>query len=170
MCNSICGNYKNIRSLSLPMTINSKLVSKKVFMSVLVATVAVGLTVWGPPQAEAGTVNQTASSVAPFYAIPKIAGSVHAEQTVKNVIKDNLKVSFLQASELAAKQIANSTIVGGHLEVVQGYLVYAFFVVNAQDQTGHLIIVDAGNPEVLYTSQGQPMGPFSLQLLLMARI
>jgi hypothetical protein len=44
------------------------------------------------------------------------------------------------------------------LGVVQGYLVYTFFIVNGQD--GHLIIVDAGNGKVLYTSQSQTMGSF----------
>ena len=92
--------------------------------------------------------------------LPTINGSINAGQTVKNFIKDNLKVSFVQASEIAGKQIANGTIVSGHLGVVQGYLVYTFFIVNGQDHTGHLIIVDAGNGKVLYTSQGQTIGSF----------
>jgi hypothetical protein len=75
-------------------------------------------------------------------------------------MKDNLKVSFLQSSEIAAKQIANGTIVGGHLGVMQGYLVYTFFVLNPQNQTGHLTIVDAGNGKVLYTSHGVSRGSF----------
>ncbi len=70
-----------------------------------------------------------------------------------NFLKDNLKVSFLQASEIAGKQVVNGTIVAGHLGVVRGYLVYTFFVLNTQDQTRHLIMVDAGNAKVLYTSQ-----------------
>ncbi len=74
-------------------------------------------------------------------------------QTAMNFLKDNLKVSFLQASEIAGKQVVNGTIVAGHLGVVRGYLVYVFFVVNTQDQTRHLIMVDAGNAKVLYASQ-----------------
>ncbi|MER5174688.1 MAG: hypothetical protein ABJB76_01465 [Candidatus Nitrosocosmicus sp.] len=171
MCNSICNNDKNIQTRYLMMTINSKIFNKKVLMPIIIAAVAFSLIIWGLPQAKAAALNQTTNSAAAGYTqLPKITGSVHAEQTVENVIKDNLKVSFLQASEIAAKQITNSTIVGGHLEVVQGYLVYTFFVVNAQDQTGHMIIVDAGYPKVLYASQGQPIGSFSLQLLLMARM
>lgn len=95
-----------------------------------------------------------------FTQLPTITGSVNAGQTVKNFIKDNLKVSFVQASEIAAKQIANGTIVGGHLGVVQGYLVYTFFAMNAQNKTGFLVIVDTGNGHVLYTSQGQSIGSF----------
>lgn len=116
---------------------------------------AVDLTGLRLPQINADTTNETTTNTTIYYTqLPKITGSVHAEQTIKNVIKDNLKISFLQASEIAAKQIANGTVVGGHLEVVQGYLAYTFFVVNTQDQTGHMIIIDAGNPRVLYMSQG----------------
>jgi hypothetical protein len=55
-------------------------------------------------------------------------------------------------------------MMGGHVALAQGYLVYKFFVVNAQDHTGHLIIVDAGNGKVLYTSQGliRPFDPHSM--------
>ena len=95
------------------------------------------------------------SSATPSYAqMPKITGSLSVEQTATNFMKENLKVSFLQASEIAAKQFTNGTVVGGHLGVVQGYLVYTFFVLNLQNKTGYLTIIDAGNGKVLYTSQG----------------
>lgn len=139
---------------------NSKQVSKKVLIPAAIVAVAVGLTIWGLDPA-IGAVNQTINSAAPGYTqLPKITGSINVEQTAANFMKDNLKVSFLQASEIAAKQIANGTIVGGHLGVMQGYLVYTFFVLNPQDQTGHLTIVDAGNGKVLYTSQGVSRGSF----------
>ncbi len=139
---------------------NSKLVSKKVLIPATIVAVAVGLTFYGLSPA-IGAVNQTMSRVTPGYAqMPKITGSISVEQTAINFMKDNLKVSFPQASEIAAKQIANGTIVGGHLGVVQGYLVYTFFVLNPQTQTGHLTIVDAGNGKVLYTSQDVSKGSF----------
>lgn len=144
---------------------NSKLVNKKVLIPAAIVSVAIVLTIWGLSTAIAA-VNQTMnSSIQGFTQLPTITGSVNAGQTVKNFIKDNLKVSFVQASEIAAKQIANGTIVGGHLGVVQGYLVYTFFAMNAQNKTGFLVIVDAGNGHVLYTSQGQSIGsygPFGL--------
>jgi hypothetical protein len=139
---------------------NSKLVSKKVLIPAAIVAVSVGLTFYGLSPA-IGAVNQTMSSVTPGYAqMPKITGSISVEQTAINFMKDNLKVSFPQASEIAAKQLANGTIVGGHLGVVQGYLVYTFFVLNPQTKTGHLTIVDAGNGKVLYTSQGVPRDYF----------
>ncbi len=139
---------------------NSKLVSKKVLIPVAIVAVAVGLTFYGLSPAIAA-VNQTINSAAPGYAqLPKITGSVNVGQTVKSFMNDNLKVSFPQASEIAAKQIVNGTIVGGHLGVVQGYLVYAFFVVNVQNKTGYLTMIDPGNGHVLYASQRQPMSSF----------
>jgi uncharacterized membrane protein YkoI len=139
---------------------NSKLVSKKVLIPAAIVAVAVGLTLYGLSPAIAA-VNQTTNGVTPGYAqMPKITGSISVEQTATNFMKDNLKVSFPQASEIAAKQIANSTIVGGHLGVVQGYLTYTFFVLNPQNQTGHLTIIDPGSGKVLYTSQGVSRGSF----------
>jgi Peptidase propeptide and YPEB domain len=90
--------------------------------------------------------------------IPKITGSINVVQTTKNVIKDNLKVSLSQAADIAEKQITNGTIVGGHLGVVQGYLVYTFFGVNPEIHTAYHTIIDAGNGKVLYTSPAQQIG------------
>lgn len=133
-------------------------VSKKVLIPAVIVAVAVGLTTWGLSPAIA-EIYQTVNTMAPGYQqIPNINGSVNVGQISQNFT--NAKVSFLQASENAAKQIANGTVVGGHLGVVQGYLVYTFFALNTQSNTGYLTIVDAGNGKVLYTSQGLPMGSF----------
>jgi hypothetical protein len=134
----------------------SKLANKKVLIPAGILAVAVGLTLYGLSPAIAA-VNQTINGVAPSYAqMPKINGSISVEQTATNFMNDNLKVSFPQAAEIAAKQIANGIVVGGHLGVVQGYLAYTFLVLNHQNQnhTRHLTIIDAGNGKVLYTSQG----------------
>ena len=89
--------------------------------------------------------------------LPKITGSINVMQTTKNIIKDNVKVSFSQAADIAGKQITNGTVIGGHLGVVQGYLVYTFFGVNPERYMVHHTIIDAGNGKVLYTSPGQQM-------------
>jgi hypothetical protein len=77
-----------------------------------------------------------------------------------NFINENVNVSFVEAAQTAQGQVTNGTVFGGHLGVVQGYLVYTFFVANTANQTGHLVVVDAGNGNVLYTSEGQPFGSF----------
>jgi uncharacterized membrane protein YkoI len=89
--------------------------------------------------------------------IPKINGSVNIVENIKNVFKENTKTSFTAASETAQKQVPNGTILGGHLGVTQGYLVYTFFGVNPGTHTTYFTIIDAGNGKVLYTSPAQQM-------------
>jgi hypothetical protein len=144
------------------MTTNSKLLSKKVLVpaaviAVTVAFLTVTLAVYPTVAAVGQSMNTT--TMAPGYGgLPNITGSVNVGQTAKSFIKDNLKIPFSQAADIAGKQITNGTVVGGHLGIVQGYLVYKFFAMNPTTHTGYLTIVDAGNGKVLYTSQGQQMG------------
>ena len=90
--------------------------------------------------------------------LPKITGSINVTQATKNVVKDNLKVPFPEAVDIARKQITNGTLIGGQIGIIQGYLVYTFFAVNPGTHTGYLTIVDAGNGNVLYTSPGLQIG------------
>jgi uncharacterized membrane protein YkoI len=92
--------------------------------------------------------------------IPQINGSVSIANEVSNFINETVKVPFVAAAQTAQGQVTNGSVLGGHLGVVQGYLVYTFFVANTANQTGHLTVIDAGNGEVLYTSEGQPLGSF----------
>jgi uncharacterized membrane protein YkoI len=92
--------------------------------------------------------------------IPQINGSVSVANETSNFINENVKVPFVAAAQTAQGQVTNGTVFGGHLGVVQGYLVYKFFVADTGNQTGHLVVVDAGNGEVLYTSEGQSFGSF----------
>jgi uncharacterized membrane protein YkoI len=92
--------------------------------------------------------------------IPQINGSVSVANETSNFINENVKVPFVAAAQTAQGQVTNGSALGGHLGVVQGYLVYKFFVANIANQTGHLTVIDAGNGQVLYTSEGQPLGSF----------
>ena len=141
-------------------TIHSKVVSKKmlVYTSIAVAIILTGMLVVYPAIYSVSAVQSstnTTASVSGYRQFPKITGSINVVQTTKNIIKDNLKISFSQAADIAGKQISNSTTVGGHLGIVQGYLVYTFFAVNPSNHTGYVTIVDAGNGKVLYSSQTQ---------------
>lgn len=93
-------------------------------------------------------------------AIPQINGSVSVANETSSFINENIKVPFVAAAGTAQGQVADGKVLGGHLGVVQGYLVYTFFVANTANQTGYLTVVDTGNGEVLYTSEGQPLGSF----------
>jgi hypothetical protein len=85
---------------------------------------------------------------------------VSVANEASNFINENVKVSFVAAAQTAQGQVTNGTVLGGHIGILQGYLVYTFFAVDAANQTGHLVLVDAGNGDVLYTSEGQSLGSF----------
>jgi uncharacterized membrane protein YkoI len=92
--------------------------------------------------------------------LPQINGSVSLANETNNFINENVKVSFLAAAQTAQEQVTNGTVLGGHLGVLQGYLVYTFFVSDTDNQLGHLVVVDSGNGNVLFTSEGHPFGSF----------
>lgn len=87
-------------------------------------------------------------------AIPEIQGSVSVPQNVTNAfVRDNLGVPFSTAINTAQGQVEDGTVIGGRLGVVQGFLVYTFKVANYDAGTYRVVIVDAGNGSVLYTSE-----------------
>src|SRR5688500_7327643 len=92
--------------------------------------------------------------------MPQINGSVSLADEASNFINENVNVSFVEAAQTAQGQVTNGTVFGGHLGVVQGYLVYTFLVSEIDNQTGHLVVVDPGNGNVLFTSTGQSFGSF----------
>jgi hypothetical protein len=62
-------------------------------------------------------------------------------------------------SYLLNKNVINRIDSGGHLGVAQRYHVCTFFVIdNITNQIGYLILIDGGNGQVLYISDGQPIG------------
>lgn len=84
--------------------------------------------------------------------IPDLNGSVSINNATNEFIKENVKVSFGAAAETALGQ-AQGSIISGHLAPVQGYLTYVFKVANYDAGTYRIVIVDAGNGSVLYTSE-----------------
>ena len=90
----------------------------------------------------------------------KVNGTIKVEETVKNYIKDSIKIPFESAASTAAKQIINGSIIGGHIDGMSGFLVYKFMVVNPENETLYKVIVDPGNGQVLYTSDGMSKKQF----------
>jgi len=86
--------------------------------------------------------------------MPQITGSVNVVDTMKNFIKENRKISLSEAASTAESQVTNGAAIGGHVGIEQGYLVYNFFVVDTESETGYNIVVDAGDGKVLYKSDG----------------
>jgi uncharacterized membrane protein YkoI len=89
--------------------------------------------------------------------IPQLNGSVNVQQQTNQFIRDNLRVPFATALETAQAEVENGTAISGRVGVVQGYLVYIFKVANFDAETSHIVIVDAGNGSVLYTSEDMPL-------------
>lgn len=127
--------------------------NKKIVVPAALAVLAVaivGVVVLSPisvlAQNSTNTTNNNAQTV------PNITGSVSIRNATNEFVKNNVKVSFSDAANTAKAQVTNGVIVGGRLSDVQGFLAYTFSVANYDGGTMKLVIVDAGNGQVLYTS------------------
>jgi uncharacterized membrane protein YkoI len=100
------------------------------------------------------------TNVREYGTMPTINGSVSLGEGIKNFLEENAKISFVTAAQTAQNQITNGTVVGGHLGVTQGYLTYTYIIVDQATDTLHKVIIDAGNGQVLYRSEGQQIGSF----------
>lgn len=119
--------------------------SKKVLLPAIAAIALLAIAV--------GTSSPIAA-IADSKEMPQIIGSVNVKETMKNYIKENRGVSFSEAATTAEGQVTNGSAMGGHMGIVQGYLVYTFFVVDTESETGYKVIVDAGDGKVLDKSDG----------------
>jgi uncharacterized membrane protein YkoI len=135
---------------------STNLLNKKVIIVAIIAAGAVAAVFAASSVAQ--TTAQQQKMMWASEGMPQINGSVSVANETASFISENVRVPFVTAAETAQGQVDGGTVFGGHLGVVQGYLVYMFFVANTANQTGHMIIVDAGNGEVLYASEGHPMG------------
>lgn len=139
---------------------STNLLSKKVIIVAVLAVGAVAVFLAAPSIAQATMQQQQKMMMWQGEGMPEINGSVSVANETSDFVNENVKVPFVAAAETAQGQVDDGRVLGGHLDVVQGYLVYTFFVANTGNQTGHSVIVDAGNGEVLYTSESQPLGSF----------
>ena len=121
-----------------------------------IALLTVVLTMFNPMSA----IAQIATTDSSVNQKPVITGSVNVKDTIKNFINDNKKVSFSDAAATAEKQVENGSVIGGHVGIEQGYLVYTFFVIDTKSDTSYNIIVDAGNGNVLNKSEGMSFKSF----------
>lgn len=144
------------------MTKSTKFVSKKILIpavlgvGILMSAIFVAWPLGNSWAQRQDMVTNNTMMKGPFN-LPKINGSVNVVDNMKNFLKESTKIPFSQAAQTAEKQV-NGTVIGGHIGVIQGYLVYTFAVVG--NQTLYKTIIDAGNGQVLYTSQGHPVGSF----------
>jgi uncharacterized membrane protein YkoI len=152
-------------------TNSKKLVSKKVLIpailgiGILLSAIFVASPLgnsWAQQQQQQRLpmgINNT--NIREYDTIPKINGSVNVEDNIRSFLEENTKIPFVSAAETAQKQIANGTVLGGHLGVTQGYLTYTYIIVDQAKETIHKVIVDAGNGQSLYVSEGRHLDSFS---------
>jgi hypothetical protein len=150
-------------------TFPKKLVRKRVLIPatlgvgilLLSAALIVALPVENSLAQQVLEMNETTSTnISQSDVMPKINGSVNVKDGVKNFFVENANTPFVTAAQTAQDQIANGTVLGGHLGVTQGYLTYTYFVVDPTNDAPHKVIVDAGNGQILYTSEGKQIGSF----------
>ena len=91
-------------------TTNSRIISKKMPLPAVMAVVAgaiilTGIFVVYPAISSASAIQQqptnTTTQGLGNGELPKVTGSINVMQVTKNVIKDNLKVPFSQAADIA---------------------------------------------------------------------
>jgi uncharacterized membrane protein YkoI len=139
------------------MTKFKRLVSKKVLVPAIlvVGALLVAIFVVSPIAYTLAQQRQFITDADMPTRIPGINGSVNVVDNMKEFFTENTKVPFTAAAETAQEQVVNSTLLGGRLGLTQGYLTYTFLVADPANETGHEVIVDAGNGQVLYISEGK---------------
>jgi uncharacterized membrane protein YkoI len=93
-----------------------------------------------------------------------ITGSIPIQSTMSQIIRSKIQVPLDQAVSTAQNSVGvNSSVVAAFLRPLNGFLVYNIAVLDVNN-TIQKVIVDPGNGQVLYASEGQHMGSFSQQL------
>ena len=87
-----------------------------------------------------------------YYSIPEISGSIIVSESYEDYSGD-AKIALSVAMAVAENSVENGKAMWGKLDVVQGFLVYKIGVL-APDDVFHMTIVDAGNGQALYVSDG----------------
>ena len=84
----------------------------------------------------------------PVVTMPTIQGSININQ----LLLQSVKTKFVDAANTAQSAVTGGTVTGGQLGPYQGYYVYNFQVLDSSGKT-HLVIVDAGNGQVLSNTE-----------------
>jgi len=84
--------------------------------------------------------------------IPEISGTISITE-VSDDYSDYDTITLSVAMAVAENSVENSKAMWGKLDVIQGFLVYKIGVL-ANDDVFHKAVVDAGNGQALYVSEG----------------
>ena len=86
------------------------------------------------------------------FSIPEISGTITIDEGSDDY-SDDVKIALSVAMAVSENSVENGKAMWGKLDVVQGFLVYKIGVL-ANDDVFHKVVVDAGNGEALYVSDG----------------
>lgn len=86
------------------------------------------------------------------FSVPEISGTIAITDTSADH-SDDAKIVLSVAMAVAENSVENSKAMWGKLDVTQGFFVYKIGVL-ANDDISHIVLVDAGNGELLYVSDG----------------
>jgi uncharacterized membrane protein YkoI len=89
-----------------------------------------------------------------------ISGLIPLQSTVSQALRSKIQVSMAEAITTVQNTTReNSSVVAAYLSPLQGFLVYNIGVIDANN-TLFKLIVDPGNGEILYTSEGRQLDSF----------
>jgi hypothetical protein len=89
-----------------------------------------------------------------------ISGSIPLQYTISQALRSEIQVSMAEAITTVQNTTGgNSSVVAAYLSPLQGFLVYNIGVIDANN-TLYKLIVDPGNGEILYTSEGRQLDSF----------
>ena len=90
-----------------------------------------------------------------------ISGSIPLQSIVSQALRSEIQVSMAEAITTVQNTTGeNSSVVAAYLSPLQGFLVYNIGVIDANN-TLYKSIVDPGNGEILYTSEGRQLDSFN---------
>jgi uncharacterized membrane protein YkoI len=132
---------------------------KHLTMNQKMLAIIIGVAIFATAGVTAASAQTTGSTGQTSPQPPQIQGSINVEQ----LLLSNVKTNFSDAANTAAGTVTNGRVIGGSLTEAQGYLVYAFKVIDNKNMA-YSVIVDPANGKVLYTSPGHSfqMGGFGM--------
>lgn len=86
------------------------------------------------------------------FSIPEISGTITITETSDDY-SDKAQIALSVAMTVSENSVENGKAMWGKLYVIQGFLVYKIGVLT-NDEIFHKVVVDAGNGEALYVSEG----------------
>ena len=144
---------------------NSKLFIGMLVLGVVVSSTLVGL-IYSSQFVIAQVNNTTASpTVETVNRTQKqqqvnITGSIPLQSTISQALRSEIQVPMAEAITTAQNTAGgNSSVIAAFLSPLKGFLVYNIGVMGANN-TLYKVIVDPGNGEVLFTSEGRQLDSF----------